>query len=160
MTTQFALLTIPDGSHIEAETRSAIVDEIIPGHGALPSGNEGAAAALNLREEHLADIAHRAQAIVMASVTDSSPDAIRALSEDALTAIYHDRGTQEVEIEAWDSDIPLFLLASSYTPYTARPRPIGDQIVFLDPLNEATFLDSLVAAGFAELYVRDADDES
>lgn len=156
MTTQFALLTIPDGTMIEADTRTAIVDEIIPGHGALAAGD--IEAALILREEHLADIAHRAQAIVMAALTETGPTAIRSLGEDALTAIYHDRSSQTVEIEAWNSDIPLFLLASAYAPYTQTPRPTGEQVVFLDPLNEATFLDSLVAAGFAELYVRDDED--
>ncbi|AUG29396.1 MULTISPECIES: hypothetical protein [Microbacterium] len=160
MTAQFALLTIPDGTQIEAESRTAIVDEIIPGHGTLPEGEDGAAAALTLREEHLADIAHRAQAVVMAALTEAGPSAISTLSEEALTAIYHDRSTQSVEIEAWESDIPLFLLATAYAPYTERPRPIGGQIVFLDPLNETTFLDSLVAAGFAELYTRDTVDET
>lgn len=154
MTTQFALLTLPDGNQIEGDSRSEIVDQIIPGHGDIPETEDGIATALALRENYLSHVAQRAQATVMAALTDTAPDAISTLSEDALTAIYHDRSTDTIELGVWDSDIPLFLMASSYVPYTQVPRPAGTAVVFLDPLNEATFLDSLQVAGFAELYER------
>lgn len=160
MTTQFTLLTIPDGAEIAADSRSQLVDQIIPGHGDLPVTEAGIATALGLREDHLASLAQRAQAIVMASLTVHNPEAIQELNEDALTAIYHDRGSEQIAIDVWDSDIPLFVMASSYAPYTEVPRPRGDQVVFLDSLNETTFLDSVVATGLAELYSRECPDES
>lgn len=159
MTTEFTLLTIPDGAQLEGATRSEIVDQIIAGHGELAATDEGIATGLGLRENHLAHVAQHAQAIVMASLTEANAVGSSSLDDDALTAIYHDRTTEVIDLEAWHSDIPLFLMASAYAPFTDLPRPKGEAIVFLDALNEATFLDSLVAAGFAELYVREIDDE-
>lgn len=158
-TTEYALLTLPDGAELYGSSLSALVDQIIPGHGVLPDTDEGTATRLALREQTLANLATRAQATVMASLAVEYPETVATLNEDTLTVIYHDRSEDTVELVDWASDIPLFLMASAFAPYAEPARPTGESIVFLDALNEKTFLDSMVAAGFAELYVRHGDDQ-
>jgi len=58
----------------------------------------------------------------------------------------------------WDSDIPLFVMASGFAPYTGLPRPSGASLVFLDALNETTFIDAVKAAGCGELFIRELPD--
>lgn len=157
--TTYALLTLPEGADLYGDSLSDLVDQVIPGHGAaLGETDEATEYRLGLRELTLAGLATRAQATVMAHLAAEYPEKIAGLDEDTLTAIYHDRAEDTVALVDWESDIPLFLMASAFAPYTAAPRPTGEAIVFLDSLNEKTFLDSMVAAGFAELYVRHGDD--
>lgn len=158
MTTQFVLLTLPDGAELHGSSRSEIVDQFIPGHGSVPESEGAVVTRLLMRENVLAGLAERAQATVMAALTEQHPSLLDQLGEDGLTVVFHERGREVVELAEWASDIPLFLLASGYQPYTDVPRPAGEAIVFLDSLNETTFLDSVQAAGFAELYERPVDD--
>lgn len=151
--TRYALLNLTDGSDIQADSRSAIVDALIPAHGTVPDGETHDAIRIGLRNDYLARVAETAQAVIVASLTEQSPDAVAAFDDDARTALFHDRFGEALEISDWDSDVPLFVLASNYAPYTERPRPTGEHVVFLDPATETTFIDSLKAAGIAELYV-------
>lgn len=158
--TSFALLTLPDGEEIVGSTLSDIVDHLIPGYGALPEGAGEYERRLLMRSATLASVAERAQASTMAALTDVAPDAVAALSADALTAIYHDRYSEVLAIEHWDSDIPLFLCAGGYAPYTDRPRPTGATVIVLDPWDERTFINGILAAGYGELFMtRDDDDD-
>lgn len=151
----YALLNLADGSHITADTISELVDQTIPEHGAVPDGPNEASARLLIRQEFLADAAARAQSLILAQLTDQYPDQVAALDEDVFAVLHHDRHTDVIEFTEWDSNIPLFLMTTGYAPYTELPRPAGETIVFLDPSDERTFVDSLVAVGMVELLVRD-----
>lgn len=150
--TTYALLNIADGSTIEGGSRSEIVDQLIPEHGALPEGDESIQARFDLRHDYLAGVAQSAQATILAALTQEHPDAVAAFDDDVRMVLFHDRYTERVDLASWESDIPLFLVATAYEPYTEWPRPDGGSVVFLDPKDETTFLDALVAAGGAELY--------
>lgn len=157
----YAMLTLPDGEEIVGSTLSDIVDRLIPGYGDLPEGPESYERRLLMRAVTLANVAEKAQAIAVAALTAEVPDAVEQLSEDALTALFHDRHSQVLAIEHWDSDIPLFLPAGGYTPYTDLPRPAGETVVILDPWDERTFITGILAAGFGELFItRDDDDDA
>lgn len=151
--TPFALLDTLTSEVTYARTLSELVDALVDGHGDHQPTPEGAAAQLMLRADALASHAARAQATVIADVS------ITGLDEDALTVLMHDRRTEVVHFTGWSSDVPLFLLETSYFPFTPAPRPTGDAIVWLNPHTERTFIDSLSALGLVELYVRDPRDD-
>lgn len=138
----YALITVADGDVTKAETVTELVDGLLEGHAEADDADR-----LTMRLDALALAAGRAQAIVLADL------GVEGLDEDALTILLHERESQVVEFERWDSTIPLFLMATGYTPFTDTPRPEGDTIVWLDPSTERTFLDGLQALGIAELLV-------
>ncbi len=47
----------------------------------------------------------------------------------------------------WVASTPLVLVTTFFAPFTLRPRPEGDALVWLDPMTEETFVRSLAAAG-------------
>lgn len=150
---RYRLLDLQSGETTSGETITEIVDALLPVHGSIPDGEGQAAAQLEVREYTLAQIAQSAQATVCASADISS------LDEDALTILFHDRHSEVPSFAEWASDLPLFLMASGYAPYTDRPRPSGDTIVFLDSHTERSFIDSLQPAGIAQLWVRENDSD-
>lgn len=140
----FALLMAGSGSMVFSETRSGIADQVVAGHGEASSDEDR----LVLRSDFLAELAAHVQGTVLSSVGTVG------LDEDALTVLLHDRATEVVELDEWDSNVPLLLMATGYAPYTDVPAPVGGTIMWLDPATETTFLDSLARAGAAELFVR------
>lgn len=62
-------------------------------------------------------------------------------------------------LDLWTSQVPLVLVAQDYAPYTEVPRPIsglGDAVaasnlIWLDALNDSTFLESLNGIGLITL---------
>ena len=138
----YALITVADGDVTKAETVTELVDGLLEGHAEASDADR-----LTIRLDALALAAGRAQAIVLADL------GVEGLDEDALTILLHERESQVVEFERWDSTIPLFLLSTGYAPYTDTPRPEGDAIVWLDPSTERAFLDGLQSLGIAELLV-------
>lgn len=141
---RFALLMSGSADVVFAETRSGITDLVVAGHGEADSDEDR----VGLRSDFLAELAAHVQGAVLSSVGTGG------LDEDALTVLLHDRATDVVELEEWDSNVPLLLMATGYAPYTDVPAPVGDTILWLDPATETTFLDSLARAGVAELLVR------
>lgn len=75
-------------------------------------------------------------------------------TEDALTAIFHDR-TQPlprgVVGDRWDHRVPLLLLATDYEPFTDLVPPSGN-VTLLDSSTERSYLESLTTLGVAQLY--------
>ena len=155
---KFVLLITSDGSEITGNTLSEIVDQLIPEHATLPEDEDGAKDRLILRHDFLVLLGKDAQAVAAASTAAENPEAFSQLDEDELTILFHDRGSERVEFPAWNADVPLFLLATSYAPFTETERPEGENIWWLDPSTERTFLDSLKVAGAAELLTRDDTD--
>lgn len=143
---EFALI---DNSTLEVTTSDSIMeltDSILAGH-----RTETADGRLALRHDALADRANTLQALIVADA-----DA-QTLGEDALTVMLHDRRTETVIFDGWESVLPLFLMATGYAPFTDVPRPSGATIVWLDPHTERTFLDSLASLGAVQLFVADPD---
>jgi len=74
---------------------------------------------------------------------------IDQLPADQQQALRGDRVTQPA-IDQWDAEVPLVLAAHDYQPDGELARPHGN-IIWLDPRDESTFLDSLAAAGLVRL---------
>jgi len=141
-----ALLDNATGGITEAETVSDLVDGMIAGHAFADDEQR-----LVLRALFLAEHANAVQATILADVAHHYE-----LGEDALTVLLHDRVVETVAFDRWDSDIPLILIATGYAPFTDRPRPAGDAIIWLDPSTEISFLQSVSAVGPVAWYVSDA----
>jgi len=143
----FALVDTSTGRTTHADSLSELVDRLVTGH-----ADASAADQLGLRLDALVALANRAQAIILAS-TD-----LTDFDDDELTALFHDRATEVVGLAEWTSPTELLLIAQNYEPYTQEPRPVGEQIIWLDAADERTFLASFDAAGVAKLLVRSAAD--
>lgn len=149
----FLLLDLANGTEITGDTRSEIVDQVVAGHADPPEGLDGDTARFELRLGELIAIANRVQALAMSDVDPSE------LDEEVLTALFHDRATDVVEVEDWPEGLPpLVLIATNYAPYSEVPAPEGN-VVLLDPKDETTFLESVVRAGIAQLYVYDGEED-
>lgn len=74
---------------------------------------------------------------------------IDQLPPNQLQLLRSDRVTQP-SIDHWDSDVPLVLSAHDYQPDGDMPRPTGD-IIWLDPRDESTYIQTLEAAGLIRL---------
>jgi len=139
-----ALLVATDSTVIYGDSVSELVDHLLDGHSAAALDEQ-----LEMRLEALANAAAHAQAAVLAD------HPVEGLDEDTLTVFMHDRLATVIAFEEYDGEIPLFLLATSYAPFSAVPAPAGKAIVWLDPSTELTFLQSLGATGAVELLVRE-----
>jgi hypothetical protein len=54
----------------------------------------------------------------------------------------------------WDHVVPLILFVTDYEPYSDRPKPTGQNLIFVDSSNERTFLDSLSILDICRFFVR------
>lgn len=132
-------LVLDDGSTMMSGSVSELVDSVVADH--ADSDAEGQ---LELRSAHLAAVAELTQAVLNASHD------LEGLDEDALTALFHDRGSDVVQFNEWGMDIPLILDATAYQPFTDVPKPTGERLIFTDPSTELTFLESLARIGVVE----------
>ena len=87
------------------------------------------------------------QVRLQAEINAQAP--IDQLPSDQLQLLRGDRVTQP-SIGHWDSDVPLVLSAHDYQPDGDIPRPTGD-IIWLDPRDESTYIQTLEAAGLIRL---------
>ena len=79
----------------------------------------------------------------------NAQEPIDQLPGDQQTVLRGDRVTQPA-ITRWDAAVPLVLSAHDYLPDGELARPTGN-IIWLDPRDEATFLESLASAGIVRL---------
>jgi|GEM_PF-872851 len=70
-------------------------------------------------------------------------------TQDQLAVLRGDRVTQPA-IDSWDAPVPLVLSTHDYQPQGDLPKPDGN-IIWLDPRDEATFIESLDASGVVRL---------
>ncbi len=96
-----------------------------------------------LRILHTVGIQVRLQADINAH------EPIDQLPADQQQVLRGDRVTQPA-ITRWDAPVPLVLSTHDYLPEGELARPTGN-IIWLDPRDEATFLESLASAGIVRL---------
>ncbi len=141
---QFVLQGPGDDQLTYGDSRTALVDQLFTAHQEAATADEK----FQVRLEILVGLANTVQTQVAAGL--ELPD-----DDDFLTVLLHDRAETTIEFEAWDVEgCPLFLIATGYAPYSTVPRPEGAEIVWLDPLNESTFIEALEALGLVELMVK------
>lgn len=143
-----------DVETIISNTLTGIVEAIISGYADLPEPQGGYDAHLDSRIGALAGLASALQAGILASMQEGGLD----LTDDQLTALLHPKDGDVLEFEAWDSPIPLMLLATNYIPFSDIVPPEGDSIVWLNPHNEKLFMDSVVQLGVGTLWINDSAD--
>ncbi|MGC0252686.1 hypothetical protein [Pseudactinotalea sp. Z1748] len=150
---EFALL-MPDRT-ILADSRTELLDAIIDGYHEARTGQEGDREAAWLRYTTLISLADVASAGIFAAMVNDGSVALEDFDENNLNTILPpSRIATRPFTGHWDNKIPLILIRSDYEPHSHLELPTGN-VYFLDPTNEATFLDSMVSAGMAELHVRE-----
>lgn len=135
-----------------ADTMPDLVDGLIPGYQRM--NVDEAAEARILYAGHAAAWL---QARVIATLTDEE---IAALDPaDILTLLAPRLGPDAPQADWWRLDIPLYVVETSYQPYTDLLRPASDKdgrkdldtIVWIRPVETEDFLQSMHEAGFIRL---------
>lgn len=109
-----------------------------------------------------------AQVSVQARINaEADPAALAALSDAEREVLNgprfeqpHGWGDADGMGDVWDSEIPLVLVDTGYAPYTDLDKPISGiadvlnppNIIWLRPVDEWEFLESLANAGFIDLF--------
>lgn len=147
---QFVLQGPGDGQVTYGDSRTDIVNQLFDAHKEAATPEDR----FQVRLEILVELANMVQAQVVGKLVEDGaelPD-----DEDFLTVLLHDRSEKTIAFEEWDVEgLPLFLIATGYAPYSEIPRPTGEEVVWLDPANETTFLTALESLGLVELLVKD-----
>lgn len=138
------------GASLAADTLSELVDTLFPEHAALDVDGQ-----FELRLRALAESAQSAQAVALANLAATSTQD-EPLPDAAVTAATAQKAGPIVELPSWPFDLPLYLLATQYAPFSDVPAPVGERVVLLDPSTERTFLEGLAAAGDVEFLVNAA----
>lgn len=144
----FALLSPGTAGTVYSDSLTELVEGIIDGYDQAADDDD----ALWMRVEHLATLAWQAQATSLLNESDREDSPVRFFDEDTITAIFADK-LDILDFAEWHAEYPLFLLATSYAPYTPAPRPSGDWIVWLDPYTEQTYLEALAYLGYCEVVI-------
>lgn len=135
-----------NGDAIFADSLTDIVSVLIPGYEDLDDDHEDDLH-LNARIDALVPLARQAQELTLADLAHRE----HRLSNDELNAALLDK-EKPTSLERWNPAEPLILLTTTYTPYTDDEAPEGS-IMWLDPTNEAVFLESLRKVGHGELWI-------
>ncbi|GAB3121096.1 hypothetical protein [Glaciibacter psychrotolerans] len=149
---------VPSGAALFADTVTELVEQIIVGYVELPEMDAEDDPYLEARLDHLAVLAAKAQATVVATLEEEGQFVVEDLSEDTLTALFTRKDGPVLEFDEWREEIPLILFTTNYAPFSEFERPVGENIIWLNAYTERTYLDSLEKLGVGELHVR-ADDE-
>lgn len=131
---------------VYSDNLTELVEGLIDGYSDVEDDGE----ALWLRVQHLSLLAWQAQVASLLYEDGLEDSAVRDFDEDVITAIFADK-LDILDFERWDVEYPLFLLSTSYAPYTPAPRPHGDFLVWLDPYSEQTYLSALAVLRIAEV---------
>lgn len=111
------------------------------------------------RWESLAEAARRAQEAIVSQGAREFDE----IPEDVLTTLLTPvaAGAQPKAIGlAWTDELPLLVLATDYVPYTEHAQPTGDNVWFLDPATETTFLAALDRLGAIQMRTRLEGDDA
>ncbi|MHA3723734.1 hypothetical protein ACXR2T_07630 [Leucobacter sp. HY1910] len=143
-----------DRQAICSDTLTGLCEAFIEGYDTLPEMTEDFDPHLAARLDVLSGFADTLQAGILAAIEGEQPDFLAALSEDQVTALMHPKDAEILKFEAWESEIPLVLMAHQYMPYSDVPAPEGDAIVWLNAHDERRFLASLELMGLGQLLMR------
>ena len=145
-----------------ADTRSELVGALIDGYDEIPDTPDGVTAATWARYRQSVAVAADVQASILADATDKGafdPEQLAATPEGEaiLNALMVERTVPLTEIREWTFEVPVVLIESDYAPFTERPRPEG-RIIWIDPSDEARYLDSLERVRRVRVFVLGGDD--
>lgn len=141
-------LTLPTGRTYLGNRPDDMVAAMIPGYAAIPADDRGDDKALEQRALSLETWAAVIQAV------ECSGARLEEMTEDEVNALMSGISTKPT-ITSWEQDVPLFMLATWFAPYTDTPVPSG-RVVLLDPVSDVTYLQSIAALGGTELMTQQA----
>ena len=144
----FALIAPTTPGTVFSDSLTELDEGIIDGYDEAEDDDD----ALWMRVNHLATLAWQAQASTLLHEGNREDSPVRFFDEDTITAVFADK-LDILDFDEWAVKYPLFLLTTSYAPYTQAPRPKGDWIVWLDPYTERTYLEALAHLGYCEVVV-------
>lgn len=133
-----------------ADTAVGLLDALVPGY-----ANRDEQGRLEARVR----LAIAARVLVQAMINlGTDPAVMDALTAEERAALMNP-GFAQPRVDFWDPAVPLVLVESGYAPYTDIERPISGiadvqnppNIIWLRPVDEWEFLESLAIAGFVGL---------
>lgn len=139
-------------SVVFADTRTELVAHILPSYGEIPEGEDGDNTAFLTRHEAALVLASALQEHVAAHAVNSGAWDHAAASEDVLTAIFTPRAEGPAFSGEWTEPVALLQVTTQFAPYTER-EPVTGNVVWIDPTDEKTFLETLSAAGAFDLQI-------
>lgn len=119
-----------------------------------PDGNEDA---LWQRYLHAVAMANFVQKSVVAQGGIDKTFDLNQLNEDDINALLQDRGLPVSDVDKWNHDVPLVLIATDYAPFgTLRSKPEGN-VLWIDPSLENKYLQSLSELGLVNFYIHEGE---
>lgn len=143
---RLAGLSAAPGEEFRAESRTDLVEALIPGY--LDCTDEEKAMA---RFEWLAAAANTATAVLLGAAIETGDVRPGDLSQEEVDALLNTPRRQPVPWGEWTSPVPLVVLAETYR---GHDLPTGN-VIALDGTDETTLLSSLEQLGAVELFVRE-----
>jgi hypothetical protein len=131
---------------VYADTEAALIDVLIPEY-----------VSMSEQQQWEARLSYMIRAQVIAQAGLNAVDAFETLDHTAKTILQGPRHEPPV-VPTWACPVPLVLIASFYTPAGTNPRPVSEagmepNIIWVDPSDDVTFLNSLHDIGVISLYV-------
>jgi len=134
------------GEVFVSDSVSDLVAVGLPGYGDLADNEDGFDDGLVARYEDLLGHAAAFQHTLLSEAHERGLVNISDLDDDTLTYLMEERSVPFEGESPWECLVPLVLIATDYEPYTERRIPEGN-IVWLDPITEVTYLQSLCKVG-------------
>lgn len=129
-------------TQVVADTYTELVAHMLGGESYLDAGAE---ASFEMRLAAANQAADATQQIVVHAWSQETD--FRALSEAQLTALNASRDSFidwswiSDELDGrWDSPVPLVVVATAFSPFTAIPRLVGDTVRVIDPTDDRTLI--------------------
>ena len=142
-----------------SNTVTDLVGAIIEGYDDIDQSPEGNDDALWQRYLHAVAMANFIQkSFIVKSTKDGRLD-VNKLDENDLNALMGERNLPVTDVEKWNHNVPLVLIATDYAPFgTLRSKPEGN-IMWLDPSLENQYLLSLANLGLVNYYVSSGEQD-
>lgn len=152
------VMVLHDASTVHADSAAEVLEELLPGYDLLDADERVAARIRHAR--HVAELAQRLhldRASVAGQYDPSDPrqaGLVHILTMDKSLSLTLELPDAPGEPADWRPRIPLLLLTTSYAPHTEY-RPIGGNVVWIDPTSEEAYLASLQNTGIFSYWTRD-----
>jgi len=147
----YAVIT-NSGEVLVSDSVSDLVAVGLPGYRDLSDNDDGFNEGLVARYEDLVGHAAAFQHILLSEAHERGVVNINNLDDDTLTHLMEERTVPFEGNAPWECPVPLVLISTDYEPFTTRQIPEGN-IVWLDPITEVTYLQSLHKVGVLHFLV-------
>ena len=153
--TPYPYALIQGSATIYCDGPGDVIAHIIEGYGDIPDTPEGDDQALIARVQQSIHMAAFIQGTLAAEAFAEGTFNPEDETEDVTTALFGDR-TIPVLIDEWKHDVvPLVLITTDYAPYINANVPPKGNVWWIDPSDEALFVQSLNGLGAIQVYVHE-----